>query len=89
MQQQTALPLRVLHEPYVERSVAGAWNHGTAEALREGAEFVCITANDVVVQPDCLDRLIAFGADPTNAAVAIWSGIDVSHQAEPGPEPGD
>jgi GT2 family glycosyltransferase len=85
LQRQTRLPLHVLHEPFVERSVAGAWNHGTAVALRGGAEFVCVTANDVVVEGDCLDRLVAYGADPANAAVAIWSGIDVRDRSETDP----
>jgi GT2 family glycosyltransferase len=76
LQRGAAVRVRVLHEPFVERSVAGAWNHGVAHALRDGAGLVCVVANDVVVEPDCLDRLAAFGRDPANAAVAVWSGID-------------
>jgi hypothetical protein len=76
LQAQTCLPVRVLHQPFVEHSVAGAWNEGSAAALRDGADLVCITANDVVVEPDCLDRLVAFGQDPANVGVAVWSGID-------------
>jgi hypothetical protein len=76
LQRQATVPVRVLHEPYVERSVAGGWNHGVANALRDGADLVCITANDVVVELDCLDRLIDFGREPVNAGVAVWSGID-------------
>jgi GT2 family glycosyltransferase len=80
LQARTELEVRVLHEAFVERSVAGAWNHGTACALREGADFVCVTANDVVVEPDCLDTLLDFGADPSKASVAIWSGIDTRNR---------
>jgi GT2 family glycosyltransferase len=76
LQRKAAVNVRVLHEPCVERSVAGAWNHGAAHALRDGADLVCVAANDVVVEPDCLDRLAAFGGDPAHAGVAVWSGID-------------
>jgi GT2 family glycosyltransferase len=82
VQRHAAMPVRVLYEPGVERSVAGAWNHGTAQALRDGCAMVCVTANDVVVEPDCLDRLVAFGGAPANASVAVWSGIDTHDRAE-------
>jgi hypothetical protein len=65
-------PLTVLHQPGVERSVAGAWNHGCRHALAWGAERLLILNNDVLVEPDCLDTLLAFHQQ----GVAIWSGIN-------------
>ena len=70
--------VEVLHEPFVARSVAAAWNLGCREAVLAGADYLVLTANDVAVEPDCIDRLAAFGADPANADTAIWSGIDAN-----------
>lgn len=69
-----ACPVRVYvhHEPGVERSVAGAWNKGCELAISEGAERIAIMANDVLVEEDTFDNLLAF--DQPN--VAVWSGID-------------
>jgi GT2 family glycosyltransferase len=85
LQREASVAVRVLHEPNVERSVAGAWNHGIGHALGEGADMVCVTGNDVIVEPDCLDRLIAFGADPVHAKIAVWSGVNVRDQPQPDP----
>lgn len=42
--------VRLLHESGVERTVAGAWNHGCQRARTEGAEYVAIVANDARLQ---------------------------------------
>jgi len=39
----------VVHEPGVERSVAGAWNKGCELALADGADYMAIAANDLLV----------------------------------------
>jgi hypothetical protein len=83
-----AVPLEVLHEPYVERSVAGAWNWGCDHAFLWGAHFVQITANDVEVDSGTTDTLAEFGADPKNANVAIWSGRDSAAPAQEVPYDG-
>jgi hypothetical protein len=67
-----SVPVSVLHEPGVERSVAGAWNHGCRHALEWGADRLLIVANDVLVEPDCLDTLLRF----EQPGVALWSGIN-------------
>lgn len=62
----------LLHEAGVERSVAGAWNHGCQHALQHGADYVAIVANDTRLRPDCLDRLVEYGE---TGAADLWSGI--------------
>jgi GT2 family glycosyltransferase len=64
--------VRLLHEPGVERSVAGAWNHGCARALEEHADYLTIVANDTELHEDCLDVLVAHGE---TATCDLWSGI--------------
>jgi hypothetical protein len=76
-----AFPVQVLYEPGVARSVAGAWNWGCREALRAGADYLVLTANDVAVEAECIDSLVAFGENPANARMALWSGIDVKNQS--------
>lgn len=66
----------VLHEPFVERSVAGAWNWGCQHGLSWGADYLLVTANDVEVEPECIDTMVAFGE--ANPDVAIWSGLEKS-----------
>src|SRR5207248_824674 len=53
MEERFAGNVHVLHEPGVERSVAGAWNHGCARALADGAEYIAIIANDTQLREDC------------------------------------
>lgn len=67
--------VRILHEPGVERSVAGAWNHGCRLALADGADYIAIVANDTKLQPDCLDVLADYGNRNT---ADLWSGISFS-----------
>jgi GT2 family glycosyltransferase len=81
LQRQASFPVRVLHERCVERSVAGAWNHGVVHAFRNGADMVAVTANDVIVEAGCLDCLIDFGKAPENRGVAVWSGINTRDRA--------
>jgi GT2 family glycosyltransferase len=50
----------VVHEPGVERSVAGAWNKGCELALADNADYIGIVANDTQLREDCLDKLIEF-----------------------------
>src|SRR5438045_830975 len=52
--------VRVLHEPGVERSVAGAWNHGCQHARAEGADYIAMVAHDTGLRPECLDALIDY-----------------------------
>ncbi len=68
------LPVEVIHDPGVDRSVAGAWNRAIPVALEQGAELICLTANDVMPEATCLDTLAAFGE--ANPDVDLWSGID-------------
>jgi GT2 family glycosyltransferase len=63
--------VRVLHEPGVERSVAGAWNHGCASAVAEGMDYIAIVANDTRLHGDCLDVLVDYGA---TGQAELWSG---------------
>jgi GT2 family glycosyltransferase len=62
----------VVHEPGVERSVAGAWNKGCQLALAEEFDFMTIIANDTRLRPDCLDHLVEFGL---NHRADLWSGL--------------
>lgn len=65
----------VLHEPFVERSVAGAWNWGCKHALEENADYLMVTANDVEVEPGCIDELVKHGEE---SASSLWSGLELS-----------
>jgi GT2 family glycosyltransferase len=69
----------VVHEPGVERSVAGAWNKGCALALAEGADYVAIVANDTRLREDCLDNLIEFGE---KTETDLWSGISFNNRSQ-------
>ena len=63
---------------YGDRSVAASWNWGCDRALEDGADFLLLLANDVTLGAGCLDALLAYGADPENAGVAMWSGTAVN-----------
>jgi GT2 family glycosyltransferase len=67
----------LLHEPGVERSVAGAWNHGSQHALSDGADYIAIVANDAWLQPDCIDRLVDYGE---HGGADVWSGISYNNR---------
>jgi GT2 family glycosyltransferase len=67
--------------PGSDLSVAGAWNLGVRQAIDDGCDPLCILANDVELEPDCLDTLLRFGSNPAHADVACWSGI---HTGNPG-----
>jgi GT2 family glycosyltransferase len=79
--------VRLLHEPGVERSVAGAWNHGCACALADGAEYIAIVANDTRLRSNCLDILVEYGS---TEQAELWSGRSNNdgHQLD-GPEVAD
>jgi hypothetical protein len=64
--------VRVVHEPGVIRSVAGSWNEGARRAIEEGADYIAAIANDALLKPDGLDRLLEFGELGT---ADLWSGI--------------
>ena len=68
------VPVKVIHTEAVSLSVAAAWNLGFRNAIDAGCGMLMILANDVLLEPDTIDRLMEFGkADPT---VDLWSGID-------------
>jgi GT2 family glycosyltransferase len=67
----------VVHEPGVERSVAGAWNKGCELALAAGADYIAVVANDTRLREDCLDKLIEFGE---KAESDLWSGISFNNR---------
>jgi GT2 family glycosyltransferase len=62
----------VVHEPGVERSVAGAWNKGCELALAAGADYIAVVANDTRLRENCLDNLIEYGQ---KTETDLWSGI--------------
>ena len=63
----------IVNDPGVVRTVAGSWNPGAELAFVDGASYVAVVANDVLVRPDCLDTLVAFGE---TGAADLWSGIN-------------
>lgn len=67
--------LEVLHDPGVDRSVAGAWNHGCRKALKWGADHMCIMANDVLLDHDCLDHLLSNFDDLQREGFDLVSGV--------------
>ncbi len=69
--------VRVLHEPGVERSVAGAWNHGCQYARADGAHYLAIVANDTQLREDCLDALVDYGE---RGLADLWSGISYNNR---------
>lgn len=71
--------VRVLHEPGVERSVAGAWNHGCALSIQDGADYLAIIANDTQLREDCLDALVAHGE---TGEADLWSAISYNNRGK-------
>ncbi len=68
-------PACVIYEPFVERSVAGAWNEGCDRAVADGTDYLALIANDTRLEADCLDQLVAFGA---RRQADLWSGISTT-----------
>jgi hypothetical protein len=69
----------VVHEPGVERSVAGAWNKGCELALADGSDYLAIIANDTRLHEDCLDQLVNYGE---RHQADLWSGISTNGRGE-------
>lgn len=65
--------VRVLHEDFVERTVAGAWNYGLKMAIEDGHKDFVVTAMDVFWHPYAIDRLVQVGRPMNNAIV---SGVE-------------
>jgi GT2 family glycosyltransferase len=74
--------VNVVHEAGVERSVAGAWNKGCQLALRAGADYIAIIANDTRLQQDCLDNLVEYGQ---GCEADLWSGISLNDRGDLNP----
>lgn len=68
------------------RGVAAAWNAGIRAAAADGCDRFLLTANDCYWHPGSIAALDAFGRDPANADVLVWTGRTTD--ATPG-EPGD
>ncbi len=68
--------VKVLHEDLVERSVAGAWNHGIRTATADGHTDFVITAQDVFWHPEAIGKLIEIGRSFEDTIV---SGVDDRH----------
>jgi hypothetical protein len=64
------VPVTLLHEDGVSRSVAGAWNHGVDSARRDGCTRFVITAQDVDWRPGSINRLIEFADTRPNDMVS-------------------
>jgi GT2 family glycosyltransferase len=69
----------VVHEPGVERSVAGAWNKGCELASADQADYIALAANDTRLGEDCLDKLLEFGEQ---GEADLWSGISFNDRSE-------
>ncbi|MDQ6867048.1 MAG: hypothetical protein M3178_01015 [Pseudomonadota bacterium] len=69
--------VKIVYEPYVERSVAGAWNEGCLQALSNGNEYIAMVANDTRLESDCLDRMLSYTATGEGALV---SGISSNNR---------
>lgn len=74
--------VRVVHEPGVERSVAGAWNKGCELAMADGADYLALVANDTRLEADCLDFLIQHGE---TRSADLWSGISTNGREQSDP----
>ena len=69
--------VEVVHQPGVERSVAGAWNVGCVRALDAGVDYIAIVANDTKLKPDCLDALVDYGGC---GEADLWSAISYNNR---------
>ena len=77
LEQRFAGKVRLLHEAGVERSVAGAWNHGCQQAQAEGTDYLALVANDTRLREDCLDVLVDYGE---RGVADLWSGISYNNR---------
>jgi hypothetical protein len=75
--------VEVIYQPFVERSVGGAWNEGCRHAIAAGSSYIALVANDVLLEADCLDRLVAFGE---RREAELWSGISTNGRGVIDPE---
>ncbi|NIQ77421.1 MAG: hypothetical protein GTN93_04815, partial [Anaerolineae bacterium] len=88
LQHHCNVPVKVLGEPGVDRSVAACWNLGCKQAMCEGADKLMIFANDVLLKPDTIDQLLEFGEEHQD--VALWSALNDRHpQKRPSTTIGD
>jgi len=69
--------VEIVNEPGVIRSVAGSWNEGARRAIEEEFTYIAAIANDVVLRPDALDRLVDFG---DTGEADLWSGISYNNR---------
>jgi len=69
--------VEVVHQPGVERSVAGAWNVGCLRALDAGADYIAIVANDTKLKSGCLDLLVD---DGESGEADLWSAISYNNR---------
>jgi GT2 family glycosyltransferase len=74
--------VQVVHEPGVERSVAGAWNKGCELAMADGADYLAIIANDTRLREDCLDALVKYGRQ---GSADLWTGLSYNDRGEINP----
>jgi hypothetical protein len=65
----------LLYVPNLERSVAGCWNSGISRAIADGADYILIYANDVMLEPNTVDTLIEFGMQ--HPEIVLWSAFNV------------
>src|SRR5262249_28026799 len=68
----------IIHEPGVERSVAGSWNKGCQLAVSDGMDYIAVVANDTCLRPDCLDLLVHYGE---HGDADLWSGISYNNRS--------
>jgi hypothetical protein len=69
--------VRIVYEPLVERSVAGAWNEGCRLALADGCDLLAVVANDTRLEAECLDRLASHVVAGT---AELCSGISTNNR---------
>lgn len=51
--------IKLIHPSLNHRCVAGAWNMGFQDAIRDGCGVLVVVANDTVLDEHCLDSLVA------------------------------
>lgn len=76
------LPVKVLYEPGVERSVAGAWNHGIRQADADGHSWFLLAGVDTEAHPWAIDRM-EWSLTYKDDCYDLASGIDDRHGPSP------